>query len=342
VDLHPLARSAVTALPVPGPLRSVRLTRIALDHNLPPQPSPWRAYPDVRQRDLVCGVMGLWSDIEARKGSDLILATDNVLLTRGGVDALDIALSIFCEPNRDTVAITPPSFEAFPHWAALHGLKVVHLAQNDWAAASTSGTKALLLCSPNNPLGGMIAQESVRALLRIYPGIVILDEAYADFSAKPSAMSLVNEFENLVVLRTLSKSFGVAGLRVGALVGHPSTIHAALRVQVPFCVASPVRQALMEVIENPARIHSIISHVQSERARMTARLNLSPHVARVRPSDANFLCVDWKDQDTARGILRRADIRVRDFDGFSRITIGVREDNDTFLSAVEASLEREA
>ncbi|UXU85563.1 pyridoxal phosphate-dependent aminotransferase [Burkholderia sp. S-53] len=325
-------------MPLPGPFRSPSPASITLDHNLTPQSGPWVAYPDVLQRDLVDGIIRLWMQIEAQKGGALRIVPENVLLTQGGVDALDVALSTFCEPGVDTVGITPPSFEAFPHWAALHGLPVVRLPQEAWGAAAASGTKALLLCSPNNPLGNMIGRDSLRTLLSTYPGIVILDEAYADFSATPSSMSLVDEFDNLVVLRTLSKSFGLAGLRVGALVGHPSTIRAALRVQIPFCVPSPVRAALLEALQEPARVHEAIAHVRRERARMTACLGTSPHVASVNPSDANFLCVHWKDPETARGRLGEAGIRVRDFGAFSRVTIGSHEDNDAFLTTVEASL----
>lgn len=339
MELHPLARKTVANLPLPGPLKERRHASIALNSNLLAHSGPWRTYPDVWQRDLIDGVIRIWSEIEERKGGALNLTNSNVILTRGGVDALDIALSIFCEPGRDVVAIAPPSFEAFPQWAALHALKILTLEQGDWAAAAAVDAKALLLCSPNNPLGGMISQDVIRSLLRVYAGIVILDEAYADFSLKTSAMSLVNEFPNLVVLRTLSKSFGLAGLRVGALVGHPSTIHAALRVQIPFCIPSPVRDALLNCLETPEEIHTGISWVRKECARVVACLEKSTHVARVHPSDANFVCVFWKDPEVVRRLLFEADISVHDFEGFSRVTVGSRDANNSFLKAIEASID---
>jgi histidinol-phosphate aminotransferase len=334
MEFHPLARKTVTDLPLPGPLKARRHATVALHGNLLARSGPWRNYPDVLQSDLIDGVIRLWTEIELRKGGILNLTNNNVLLTRGGVDALDIALSIFCEPGRDMVAITPPSFEAFPHWAALHGLKVLTLAQRDWAAVAASRAKALLLCSPNNPLGTMISQDDIRSLLRAYAGIVILDEAYADFSEKTSAMSLVNEFPNLVVLRTLSKSFGLAGLRVGALVGHPSTIYTALRVQIPFCIPSPVRDALLNCLQTPKEIHEGIFWVRKERTRVATCLEKSVHVTHVHPSDSNFLCVVWKNPDIVRRLLLQADISVLDLENFSRITVGSRDANDAFLRAI--------
>jgi len=339
MTFHSLARKAIIELPIPGPLKIGSRASIALNNNLLPNLGPWRAYPNVWQRDLVDGVIRLWRGIEERKGGTLELSGDNVLLTHGGVDALDIALTVFCEPGRDAVAITPPSFEAFPHWAALHSLSVVTLMQNDWVAAAASNTKALLLCSPNNPLGEMISQDSIRSLLQVYPGIVILDEAYADFSEKTSAMSLVNQFNNLVVLRTLSKSIGLAGLRVGALVGNPSTIHTALRVQIPFCISTPVRDTLLEILKTPDTIHADIAWVRCERARVAACLKTSAYVARVLPSDANFLCVYWNNPDVVRCLLREADVGVHDFGEGSRVTVGSRDANDTFLRAIAASTE---
>lgn len=331
---HPLARRAVAGLPLPGPLTRVPSKRFALDDNLPAGDGPWRAYPDARPLELIDGVIKLWRAIEARKGSRLELGFENVLLTHGGVDALNLALTVFCEPGRDAVGIPMPCFEAFPHWATLHGLRVSVLEHGDWLTAATSDTKALLLCSPHNPLGTMMTRDEIRALLRMYRGIVIVDEAYADFADKASAMSLVDEFPNLVVLRTLSKSFGLAGLRVGALVGHASTIDAALRVQIPFAMPIPVVDALRASLGHAHAIHDRIAFVRAERVRVAALLATSPHVTSVLPTDANFLCVRWHSPDLARRLLEQANVGLRHFEAFSRVTIGDSEANDALLNAL--------
>ncbi|RKP51084.1 pyridoxal phosphate-dependent aminotransferase [Trinickia fusca] len=331
---HPLARRAIVELPLPGPLTQAPSKRYALDDNLPADDGPWRAYPHTRPLDLIEGVIELWRDIEERKGIRLELGFENVLLTHGGVDALNLALTVFCEPGRDAVGIPMPCFEAFPHWATLHGLRVATLEHGDWRTAATSDTKALLLCSPHNPLGTMMMRDEIRALLTTYRGVVIVDEAYADFSDKASAISLVDEFANLVVLRTLSKSFGLAGLRVGALVGHASTIDAALRVQIPFAMPIPVIDALRVSLGHAQAIHDRLAFVRVERVRVAALLAMSPHVTSVLPTDANFLCVRWRSPDLVHRLLENANVGVRHFAAVSRVTVGDRDANDVLLKAL--------
>jgi histidinol-phosphate aminotransferase/imidazoleglycerol-phosphate dehydratase/histidinol-phosphatase len=274
-----------------------------------------------------------------------------LMITRGADDAIDVLVRAFCRPGVDAIAITAPTFTAYEHFARLQGARVVEAPLNadfDFdadqyvaAIASEANVKLAFICSPNNPTGNEVDPVLVLGVADALPEtIIVLDEAYLEFSSTPSLAAEAVRRPNLVVLKTLSKAFGLAGTRIGCAIGDPELITIASRALPPYPLPSPSVEAAMAALA-PARraIHQErIERIKAERERLAGLLKSSPIVKSVRSGGGNFLFLQVDDAEALGAKLRSLGIRVRfrpnAAPGGVRLTIGTEAENAAALAAL--------
>ncbi|HEU0098781.1 MAG TPA: histidinol-phosphate transaminase [Allosphingosinicella sp.] len=278
------------------------------------------------------------------------VAPENLVLTRGGDDAIDILVRAFCRPSEDAVAVCLPTFSAYAHFARLQGARVIEarLDENfdfrrERLLDSVKGERSLklvFLCSPNNPTGNPIDPDDVLRVADALPEtLVVLDEAYLEFSGTPSLAREAAVRPNLVVLKTLSKAYGLAGARVGGLIGDSELIAVAARALPPYPLPSLSVEAAMSALAPSRRaVHAErIARLAADRERMAERLAGSPLVGKVRSGGGNFLFLEVEDPDALARKLARLGIRVRfrpnAAPGGVRLTVGTEAENIAALAA---------
>ncbi|WP_437669204.1 aminotransferase class I/II-fold pyridoxal phosphate-dependent enzyme [Sorangium sp. So ce131] len=315
------ARPTVRSAPIPGPLRErhrPRLDEVDLSSNTNAWLGGGARYPDVDQPELKRRYLEITAEVDRARGAAELpqLSPENVLFTSGGVDAVLLLLLAFADAG-DVVCTTPPTFEAYAHWARLLRMEVAAvplrgpaLNELDVAAIVRARPKLVFLCDPSNPVGSRLAPEQVRELAAAAPGLVVVDEAYVEFSERPSSLGALAVHSNLVLVRTLSKAFGLAGARCGVTLADRAIVRALERVQVPFGFSSPAQAAVAERLADMGPVYDSWRAVRRERERMRAALEASPAIARVFPSEANFLLVLPHDPARMRALLARENIRV--------------------------------
>jgi len=279
------------------------------------------------------------------------VAPKELAVTRGADDAIDILIRAFCRPGLDAVSICTPTFSAYAHFAKLQGARVVESKLDgnfdfDSAAflASVAGEESLklaFLCSPNNPTGNATAPADLLKLADALPDtIVVVDEAYLEFSDIPSVASEAVRRPNLVVLKTLSKAYGIAGARVGALLGNAELVAVAARALPPYPLPSlSIEAALAALAPSRRAVHEErIARIKADRDRLAPLLEGSPVVKSVRSGGGNFLFLEVEDPDGLARKLKRLGIRARfrpnAAPGGLRLTIGTDAENEAALAAL--------
>lgn len=296
-------------------------------------------YPEPQPERLKRAMAGLY-------GVDV----DQLVITRGADDAIDMLVRAFCTAGRDSVAVPVPSFAAYSHFARLQGARVVEVPLRadfgfDTAAyvAALGGepaAKLAFICSPNNPTGNEVAPGDVLAVAdALADTIVVLDEAYLEFSSTPSLAAEAARRPNLVVLKTLSKAFGLAGARVGCAIGNPELIAIAARALPPYPLPSVSIEAAVAALAPSRRgVHEErIARIKAERERLAGLLGQSPIVTSVRSGGGNFLFLEVEDPGALAARLRELGIRVRFrpsvAPGGLRLSIGTEAENAAALAA---------
>jgi histidinol-phosphate aminotransferase len=287
------------------------------------------------------------------------VAADRLLIGRGSDEAIDLLVRATCAPGHDAVLVTPPVFGMYAVSAWLQGaplLEVPLIDAEDGFVADVAAivdaiarqpVKLVFLCSPSNPGGGAIPPDHIAAIAEAARGraLVVVDEAYAEFSDAPSALSLQDRFEHLVVLRPLSKAHALAAARIGVVIGDPALIDVLRRCQAPYPVPTPCAELAEAGLRESAlqATRARIALVVQERERLHLALAALPGVRRVYPSQANFLLVRFDDAQAAFDALLAVGVVVRDQRAASglgdalRITIGTPEQNDRVLSTLRSA-----
>jgi histidinol-phosphate aminotransferase len=314
---------------------------------------PWRApgdvsgaglnrYPEPQPATLVTRLAELW-DVDRSR----------LLACRGSDEAIDLLVRAFCRAGVDSVVVTPPTFgmyavaariqgagiEAVPLRAATFGLDAASVLD-----ACRRNVKIVFLCSPNNPTGNLLADAELMQVIEGTAGraIVVVDEAYVEFAGAPSVTRLLPRWSHLVVLRTLSKAYGLAGARCGAVLADAEIIALLRRILPPYAIAQPTVEAVATLL-GPAQIaaaNARIGALRAERERLAAALTGNPGVTRVWPSDANFLLCVLRDVERALDRARAAGLMLRDMRHHTvlgaavRITVGTPDQNDRVLEAL--------
>jgi histidinol-phosphate aminotransferase len=305
---------------------------IFLDANESPF-GPLNRYPDPRQRELRAAISNL-------KG----VAEENIFLGNGSDEVIDLCYRIFCNPGTDRAVIFPPTYGMYGVSAAINDVEVIKvpLDENfclDIQALTPFLTddriKLIFICSPNNPTGNSMDAESIEFIIRNFQGIVVIDEAYADFSGKPSFIEKTGQYENLIVTQTFSKAMGMAAARVGMAFASPAILKYFFRVKPPYNISTLNQEAALERLSDFKPVTIQTETLIAERRRLSEKLAMIPLVEKVWPSDANFLLVKVKDADAVYNALINKNIvirnRNREISGCLRITAGTRSENDRLL-----------
>ncbi|MFO3705521.1 histidinol-phosphate transaminase [Xanthomonas codiaei] len=291
-------------------------------------------------------------------------APEQLLIGRGSDEAIDLLVRALCVPERDAVVVTPPVFGMYAVCARLQNAPLVEVPLVDGSdgfhadipaiveAALAAKAKLVFLCSPSNPAGSAIALQDVEVALQALQGkaLVVVDEAYGEFSDVPSAVGLLERYDNLAVLRTLSKAHALAAARIGSLIANAELIALLRRCQAPYPVPTPCAAMAVQALSAPALevTRRRIAEVRSERERVRLALAQLPGVRRVYASQGNFLLVRFDDAEAAFQALLEAGVVVRDqravprLSDALRITLGTVEQNERVLSALQRKQEAAA
>ena len=293
-------------------------------------------------------------ELTARLAEYYGVANDQLLVTRGSSEAIDLLIRCFCEAGKDGIVICPPTFGMYRVYADVQGAKVHEIpleAENGYALNADEiarnwpdDAKLLFICSPNNPTGNSFDTEQIELLAALLSGraIVVVDAAYAEFSDDAETSKLLDSpiYDNIVVLRTLSKAFGLAGARCGALLGPADIVAMMGCVMPPYSISSPVIETVLASLTPGARAE-VARHcdfIRSERERLSAELAKLDGITEVLPSDANFLLVKAKDADRCMQLAQQGGVLIRNFGwqlpGCLRITVGETEENDRLLKSL--------
>ncbi len=309
---------------------------VFLDANENPFENGYNRYPDPRQAEL----KGI---IAPKKGVEV----EQMFIGNGSDEAIDLCFRIFCEPRIDNVVAIAPSYGMYRVSADINDVEVrevqlrsdFSLPVGELLAAADEHTKLMFICSPNNPSGNIFPIEAVRELLDSFKGILVVDEAYIDFASQPSLTTLLGEYPNLVVLQTLSKAYGLAGLRLGLAFAHRDIMALFANVKYPYNINLAGMERAKELLARDVK--SEIELIKSERDRVAVALGQMECVKKVYPSDANFLLVQVSDAVRLYNALIAEKVIVRDrskVKGCSeclRITIGTPDENDAMLAVVK-------
>lgn len=274
---------------------------------------------------------------------------ENIFLGVGSDEPIDLLMRIFCEPANDSILITPPTYGMYKVAANINnvGIKEVQLTKNfqlkpaEIIEQADSTTKILFLCSPNNPTANDLKQTDLLKLVSQFHGIVVVDEAYIDFSRQESMAEMVQQFPNLVVLQTFSKAMGLAGARLGVAVSSPEIINYMLRVKSPYNINKLTADAALKVFENLDLMKFNIKKIREERDYVADELSHSDAVEIVYASNANFLLFKIKNAKEIYQKLAEKGIIVRYrgneplCENCLRVTIGMPDENVKFLMALK-------
>ncbi|MBL7810111.1 MAG: histidinol-phosphate transaminase [Saprospiraceae bacterium] len=273
-----------------------------------------------------------------------------VFLGNGSDEAIDLLLRALVQPGRDNIIIMPPTYGMYAVQAQIQQADVRSAWQNpDFSPNSEAvlrvtdqHSKLLFLCSPNNPTGSCLPESFVLEMLEKFPGIVVLDEAYQEFSGKGSWISHLNEFPNLVVLQTFSKAWGLAGIRLGMAFAHPFLIQILNNIRYPYNINTSTLTLALQALDNQDIVLTQKQLIIQERQRLALALSSLKVVEQVYPSEANFLLIKVQDADGLYRHLLQNGLVVRNRNkeplcqNCLRITIGRPEENDQLLNSIQS------
>lgn len=310
-----------------------------------PLRAPINRYPEPQPRELIA--------LLARRYG---VETEQLLLGRGSDELIDLLTRAFCRAGLDKVLTMPPTFGMYKVCAQVQGCEVLEVPlqvgaqfEPDWERAClalTQGVKLAFVCTPNNPTGGEFSRERLLGFVRAAAGraVVVIDEAYWEFSQQSSCIHLLGEFDHVVVLRTLSKAYGMAALRLGCAIARAPVIAVLRSLMAPYPIPTPIAEMAHAVMTDAERVTQNVGDIVSERDRLAAQLARLRGVAHVWPSAANFLSFRVPDARAVyQGLLARG-VVVRDVSHYPglaqclRVSIGQAEENQAFLQALKAVL----
>lgn len=309
---------------------------VFLDANESPYSNGYNRYPDPHQKQLKASL----SEIKG-------VPAANIFIGNGSDEAIDLIFRVFCEPRIDNVVAIAPSYGMYKVAAAINDVELrevqlredYSLSVEELLAAADENTKAIFICSPNNPTANSFDREAIVQLIDQAECIVVVDEAYIDFADAESLVSEITARPNLVVLQTMSKAWAMAGLRLGLAIADRRVVAKMSQVKYPYNINQAAINIVTELLENP--IEAQVAEIKSQRVMVAEALAKFTCVEHIYPSDANFLLVKVADADAlyewlvADGIIVRNRCRVKGCEGCLRITIGLMEENNKLLRSIE-------
>ncbi len=303
-----------------------------------PLPDNYNRYPDPLQHNLK-------EKISAVKG----IPAQHIFLGNGSDEAIDLLFRIFCEPGKDNVIIFPPTYGMYEVCAEVNNVSVkkvpltpaFQIDLEALEAAVDENSKLIFVCSPNNPTGNSIHRPDIELLLNNFEGLVVVDEAYINYARQKTMIPELTEYPNLVILQTLSKAWGLAGLRLGMAFASNPVTELMNRVKYPYNINTATQRLAEEALTRISSVNNWTQTTVREREELAAALGSLPYITTVYPSDANFLLVKMENARTIYVYLAEAGIIVRDrstvilCDDCLRITIGTPDENRQLLEALK-------
>ena len=276
--------------------------------------------------------------------------TNQIFLGNGSDEPIDLLFRCFCEPGVDEVIVFPPTYGMYEVSANINNVhlskvpltKEFQLNLEALESAIKPNTKIIWICSPNNPTGNSIDRQDIEMVLNNFDGLVVVDEAYINFSRQKSLVSDLADYPNLVVLQTLSKAWGLAGLRVGMAFASAEIIGYLNKVKPPYNISEPVQELALKALDEIGQVNDMILQLVASRKEMERDLVQAKTVVKVFPSDANFLLVEFTDARGMYDYLVEKGIVVRDrsnvllCDNCLRITVGTHAENLKLMEAINS------
>ena len=311
---------------------------IFLDANENPFENGVNRYPDPQQKTVKSALA------ELKKVNQ-----NQILLGNGSDEVLDLLFRAFCEPNRDNVITLPPTYGMYGVLANLNAVENREVVLNkDFQPNVTSileavdeNSKMIFLCSPNNPTGNIFAEETISTLLEKFKGLVVLDEAYIDFSDKESWLQKIDKYPNLVITQTLSKAYGMAGIRLGILYASAPIIAVLNKIKPPYNVNELTQQKALTRILDTISIQYEIHCIKEERDKLLQQLQQIKYVEKIYPTEANFILIKVDDatkrynQLIEKGIVIRNRTTQALCENTLRLTIGTAKENLKLIETLE-------
>jgi histidinol-phosphate aminotransferase len=310
---------------------------IFLDANENPYDSGVNRYPDPQQ-----------STVKLELSKIKNIPTDQILLGNGSDEVLDLIFRAFCEPGTDNIITLPPTYGMYSVLANINNIEIRKVLLNtDFQPdvdgilkASTDDSKILFLCSPNNPTGNAFNNDSIERLLRSFEGLIVIDEAYIDFSPENSWLDRMTEFPNLVVTQTLSKAYGMAGIRLGVCYASEEIIEILNNIKPPYNVNELTQQKALKGLLNKDKVRREIESILSEREVLMTGLGGIGFIEKIYPTAANFVLVKVDDankrydQLIAKGIVIRNRSSQPLCENTLRFTVGTKGENMKLIQAL--------
>ena len=311
---------------------------VYLDANENPFDTGLNRYPDPQQ-NLVKAALAKIKNV----------SREQLLLGNGSDEVLDLIFRVFCEPKVDTVIVLPPTYGMYEVLANTNdvGLIEISLLDNyqpnvdEILKAQNSQTKLLFLCSPNNPTANSFNADKIETLIKKFTGIVVIDEAYIDFSSQESWIGRLNEFPNLIVIQTLSKAYGLAGIRLGACYSSTKIISVLNKIKPPYNINQLTQKIALKALQNSIKTNNEIAIIISERNKLIIDLEEISFIVKVYPSDANFLLVKVDNAIVRYHQLVEHEIIVRNrtnlplCENCLRFTVGTKEENKKLMNTLK-------
>jgi histidinol-phosphate aminotransferase len=312
---------------------------IFIDANENPFPNGLNRYPDPQQ-----------SSVKAELAQIKGVQFENILLGNGSDEVLDLIFRAFCEPKLDQVIALPPTYGMYKVLANTNDVELINIPLlesfqpnvEEIIQRQTANSKLLFLCSPNNPTANSFEAEKIEKLINAFEGIVVIDEAYIDFSTQESWVSRLNEFPNLIVTQTLSKAYGLAAIRLGICYGSLEIISVLNKIKPPYNVNQLTQEAALKALQNQEKVQQEIQQIIGERNQLINALQDIEIVQEIFPSDANFLLARVDDANLRYDQLIKRGIVVRNrsnqvlCENCLRFTVGTKEENEKLIEVLQS------
>ena len=312
---------------------------IFLDANENPFDNGVNRYPDPQQRNLK-------AVLSEQKG----VSVKNMLLGNGSDEVLDLIFRAFCEPNKDNIVSLPPTYGMYKVLSDINAVenrevlltKDFELDVDGILGVIDENSKIIFICSPNNPTGNSFDETAILKLLNKFAGLIVIDEAYIDFSAKKSWLKRLGEFPNLIITQTLSKAYGMAGIRLGLCFASQEIIAILNKIKPPYNVNELTQKRALEQVIKIELLKSEVAEILKQKSALLKVLNQVNFIKKIYPSDANFVLVKVDDANKRYGQLLEKGIVIRNrttqplCENSLRFTIGTNEENLKLISVLKA------
>lgn len=312
---------------------------VFLDANENPYNEPYNRYPDPLQWKLKDRIA------ELKK-----VDRNSIFLGNGSDEPIDLLIRAFCDPAVDSIISITPSYGMYEVAANINNIELRKVTLNSdfgldadrLLSEVNEWVKIIFLCSPNNPTGNSLNRDEIYKILKAFNGIVVLDEAYIDFSNEPSFVQELSQFPNLVVLQTLSKAWGAAGIRLGMAFASPEIVSILNKIKYPYNINMLTQKRALEILNNESAMQEQLRSIKSECIRLQAALPELSIVNKMYPTDANFILINVGKADSVYNKLVKKGIIVRNRNNVTlcrdclRITVGTPEENDALLKALKS------